>query len=98
LSAKLVEASHRRAGFTGLNYTWSFDQSKILSFGITPGNDVDRKPVPKRVKNLTGRLFGDRGYISKQLAQMLANQNVTLITTLKKTWKLKPSMVSIAAA
>jgi hypothetical protein len=56
-----------------------------LSFGITPGNDVDRKPVPKRVKNLTGRLFGDRGYISKQLAQMLANQNVTLITTLKKT-------------
>jgi hypothetical protein len=43
--------------------------------------------VPNLVKSLTGRLFGDRGYISQKLTQVLANQNVALITTLKKNMK-----------
>jgi hypothetical protein len=47
----------------------------------------DRKPVPKLVKSLIGKLFGDRGYISKQLTQLLANQDIQLITTLKKDMK-----------
>jgi transposase len=63
------------------------DQGEILSFCITPGNVDDRKPVPRLVKSLVGKLFGDRGYISKKLAQLLANQQVTLITTLKKNMK-----------
>lgn len=63
------------------------DQGDILSFCLTPGNVDDRKPVPKLVKTLFGKLFGDRGYISKKLVQELDNQNVTLITTLKKNMK-----------
>ena len=63
------------------------DQGEILSFCITPGNVDDRKPVPKLVKSLFGKLFGDRGYISKKLTQIVADQNVTLITTLKKNMK-----------
>jgi hypothetical protein len=39
------------------------------------------------VKSLLGKLFGDRGYISKKLAQLLASQNIQLITTLKKNMK-----------
>jgi hypothetical protein len=43
--------------------------------------------VPNLVKSLTGKLFGDRGYISKPLTQLLAAQDITLITTLKKHMK-----------
>jgi hypothetical protein len=50
-------------------------------------NVDDRKPVPNLVKSLTGKLFGDRGYISKPLTQLLAAQDITLITTLKKHMK-----------
>jgi len=32
-------------------------------------------------------VFGDRGYISKKLAELLALENVALITTLKKNMK-----------
>lgn len=63
------------------------DRGEILSFCITPGNVDDRKPVPRLAKALIGKLFGDRGYISKKLAQLLANQDVHLITTLKKNMK-----------
>lgn len=63
------------------------DQGEILSFCITPGNIDDRKPVPQLAKSLTGKLFGDRGYISKKLAQLLLDHKVKLITTLKKNMK-----------
>lgn len=63
------------------------DQGEILSFCITAGNVDDRKPVPKLVKSLTGKLFGDRGYISKKLTQLLAGQDIKLMTTLKKNMK-----------
>lgn len=47
----------------------------------------DRKPVPQLAKFLTGKLFGDRGYISKKLTQLLLDHDVKLITTLKKNMK-----------
>jgi hypothetical protein len=63
------------------------DQGDILSFCVTPGNVDDRQPVPRLVKSLTGRLFGDRGYISKKLVQLLASRHIKLIATLKKNMK-----------
>ena len=69
------------------------DQGEILSFCITPGNVDDRKPVPAMVKSLTGKLFGDRGYISKKLTEVLAHHNITLITTLKKN--MKPQAIDV---
>jgi hypothetical protein len=63
------------------------DRGGIVSFCVTPGNTDDRKPVPKLVKGLPGKLFGDRGYISKKLAKTLAAQGIQLITTLKKGMK-----------
>jgi hypothetical protein len=65
------------------------DRGEILSFCLPPGNVDDRKPVPKLVTALIGKLFGDRGYISKKLAWLLASQEVHLITTLKKNMKAK---------
>ncbi len=39
----------------------------------------DRKPVPSMLKNFIGKLFGDRGYISKKRAELLALDDVELI-------------------
>ena len=43
--------------------------------------------VPYLANDLIGELFGDRGYISKKLTELLATQDVELITTLKKNMK-----------
>lgn len=60
---------------------------EILAFQLTPGNVDDRKPVPKMSEKLFGKLFGDRGYISKELFWKLYEQGLMLITTLRKNMK-----------
>lgn len=39
----------------------------ILSVKITEGNVDDRKPIPSMVTPLSGKLYGDKGYLSKGL-------------------------------
>jgi len=63
------------------------DCGEILSFRITRGNVDDRKPVPEMLKNFIGKVFGDRGYISKKLTELLETDEVELITTLRKNMK-----------
>lgn len=57
---------------------------EILAFKITQGNIDDRKTVPYLTKDLWGRLFGDKGYISQDLFQQLYKENIKLITPFKK--------------
>ncbi len=90
-----VDEAGRGKSSTGWFYSFKLhlivnDQVEILSFCFTAGNVDDRKPVPKLVKSLVGKLFGDRGYISKKLAQLLDSQDIQLITTLKKNMKAQP--------
>jgi hypothetical protein len=47
------------------------DQGEMLAFCLTPGTVDDRRPVPKLVKRLFGKLFGDRGYLSRALVEQL---------------------------
>ena len=65
------------------------DQGEILAFQLTPGNVDDRKPVPKMSEKLFGKLFADRGYISKALFQQLYDEGLMLITTIRKNMKNK---------
>lgn len=67
------------------------DQGEITSFAITPGNMDDRNKAlfEKLTRGLFGKLFGDRGYISKELFESLLGKGVQLITTLKKNMKNK---------
>lgn len=65
------------------------EQGEILSFSLTPGNTDDRKPVPELSKGLWGKLFGDKGYISKELTEKLLKGGVRLITPIKKGMKNK---------
>ncbi len=43
------------------------DCGELLAFKLTPANTDDREPVPDLTKDLIGKLFGDRGYISQAL-------------------------------
>lgn len=47
----------------------------------------DRRPVPHLVKDLWGKLFGDKGYISQPLSALLHAQGLRLVTRLKKNMK-----------
>lgn len=61
------------------------DRGEILEVALTPGNVDDRKPVPQMVKRLFGKIFADRGYLSKKLfAELLETFGIQLITKLKK--------------
>ncbi len=63
------------------------DAGELLSWFVTPGNIDDRKPVPHLAKDLWGKLFGDRGYISNPLKRLLNIQDVELVTRSKKNQK-----------
>lgn len=65
------------------------DRGELLAFRFTPGNIDDREPVPDMVKGLYGKLFGDKGYISQELFNLLFGQGIQLITRLKKNMKNK---------
>ena len=65
------------------------DQGDLMAFKLTAGNIDDRKPVPDLVKNLVGKLFGDRGYISQELFEKLFQQGLQLVTRLKSNMKNK---------
>ncbi len=53
---------------------------ELLGLAITTGNVDDRVPVHKMAKNLFGKLFGDKGYISKKLFSELFEKGIHLIT------------------
>lgn len=60
---------------------------EILAFTLTPGNVDDRKPVPRLVKALFGKLFGDKGYLSQPLFNTLWKHGLQLITGIKANMK-----------
>ncbi|TYP81948.1 DDE family transposase [Nitrosomonas communis] len=65
------------------------DQGELLGVKITAGNVDDRDPVPELTRSLFGKLFGDRGYISRSLFEQLWEQGVQLITKVRKNMKNK---------
>ena len=62
-------------------------QSRSAFCSLTPANTDDRKPVPNLAKDLWGKLYGDKGYISAELFEKLFNKNLTLLTPIKRNMK-----------
>jgi hypothetical protein len=64
------------------------DRGELLNVLLTPANVDDRKPVPRLVRKLFGKVFGDKGYISRPLYESLRKTiGVQLITKQKANSK-----------
>lgn len=62
---------------------------EIVAARLTLANVDDRTPAKELAEGLTGRLYADKGYISKTLEEDLAIQGVTLITGVRKNMRAK---------
>ena len=65
------------------------DKGELLSFCLTPGNVDDRDPrtLKTLTKKLFGKLFGDKGYISASLFEILFNNGIHLVTGIRNNMK-----------
>jgi hypothetical protein len=63
------------------------EQGELLAVQVTPGNVDDRQPVPNLARNLYGKLFGDKGYISSELFDRLWNRGLQLVTHVRRNMK-----------
>ena len=64
------------------------DRGELLSVFLTPGNVDDRNPVPRLLRKLFGKVFGDKGYISQPLRDFLRQTfGVQLVTKLRSNAK-----------
>jgi hypothetical protein len=89
-----VFAGCARRGKTSVDWFYGFklhlvtnDCGELLSIRLTPGNVDDRRPVPRLVKGMFGKLFGDKGYVSQPLFETLFDKQVQLVTKLKSKMK-----------
>jgi hypothetical protein len=91
-----VFAGLARWGRNSLGWCYGFklhlvinDVGELLACRLTVANVDDRVPVPALVAKIRGKVFGDRGYISKALFDTLFAYGVQLITKLRKDMKNK---------
>lgn len=94
IHAHRVFAGWATRGKTSMGWFYGFklhlivnDEGELLAFCLTPGHVDDRKPVPTLTKRLWGQLFGDRGYISQALHDLLFAQGLELLTKIRKNMK-----------
>lgn len=65
------------------------ERGELLSFYLTKGNTDDRNPqvIQAMTKEIFGKLFGDKGYLSQALFDSLFADGIQLITRLRKNMK-----------
>ena len=97
IHAHKVFSGLARRGRTSTGWFFGFklhliinDRGELLNLMLTPGNVDDRKPVPTMAQELFGKLFADKGYISKKLREELLHTfNVQLITGIRSNMQNK---------
>jgi len=67
------------------------EKGELLSFCITQGNVDDRNidVLKAMTKNVFGKIYADKGYISQELFEALFDDGIELITKLRKNMKGK---------
>ena len=63
------------------------NKGEIVALKITLGNVDDRSVLDPMTKELKGKVFADKGYISKKLFTKLWNRGLHLITGIRKNMK-----------
>lgn len=72
------------------------ETGEIVNFVLTKGNcdDRDMKVIEPISKNLFGKIFGDKGYISQKLFDWLFSNGIQLITHIRNN--MKNSLMSVS--
>ena len=70
------------------------DRGEILAFCLTAGNIDDRNAdvMERLTREMCGKLFADKGYVSRKLFESLWEKGIQLVTKLKKNAKDKLPM------
>ena len=93
-----VFSKYAKRGKSSMGWFYGFklhliinEQGEILSFCLTSGNVDDRNEavMDSLTKEIFGKLFADRGYISQKLFEKLLKKDIILVTRAKKTMKNK---------
>lgn len=65
------------------------DKGELSSFYLTKGNIGNRNVelMTAMTKDVFGKLFGDKGYITKALSELLFQDGIQLITKVRKNMK-----------
>ena len=95
IHAHRVFRADARRGKTTMGWFYGFklhlvvnDRGDLLAVCLTAGNVDDRRPVPRLVRRLFGKLFGDKGYLSQALAEeLLVRHGVCLVTKARKNMR-----------
>lgn len=92
---KVFRESARR-GKTSMGWFFGFklhlvinESGGMVDFLLTPGNvaDVSEKVMTKITMKLFGKLFGDKGYLSRKIFRLLFSKGIELITKIKSNMK-----------
>jgi len=90
-------AGYAKRGKTTMGWFFGFklhlvfnELNEIAALKLTTGNVSDTAPVPQLTKDLIGKLFGDKGYIGKKLAEELLRRGLALFTRVRKNMKSLP--------
>lgn len=65
------------------------DKGELLDFIISQASTDDRTPIKQDnfLKKIFGSLYADKGYISKELTELLFSQGLHLVTGIKNNMK-----------
>ncbi len=94
-SHKVFKGTAER-GHCSLGYFFGFklhiiinDKGELLNYSLTKANkhDADTNLIKRLVKDLFGKLFGDKGYLSKHLFETLFQQGIHVITKIRRNMK-----------
>ena len=70
------------------------EYGQILDFQITQANVDDRTPIKNNLlKNIWGKLYGDKGYVSQPLGELLFSDGIHFVTGVRKN--MKNSLMSL---
>jgi len=89
-----VFANLAKVGKTSMGWFYGFklhivinECGELLGFDVTAGNCDDRVPMDKLMQGLFGKVYADKGYISKQLRERLYERGIELFTPVRKNMK-----------
>ena len=102
ISSHRVFAAHAGRSKTSMGWFYGFklhllinDSGDLLGFELTPGNTDDRQPLWElSADRLFGNLYGDKGYISKDLREMLNAEDINFYYKVRKNMKPLEGSVS----